>query len=343
MRTLSLRQPLALIVLSPCVFVLACSSGEGDVEGTGGGVSVSGGAPSTGGDSSASGGEPGSGGALSTGGSSTGGVAAGGTLGVGGEVAAVGGANGLSGGADGAGGTPGAGGEATGGAEGSGGGSSVQACPSDAVFCSGFDDAELPEGAVFKLNGDPATPWTQYFEVDTSVMNSGASSLRVKSVTESSGAYKMLAVPSGGATFWARFYLRSDAPLGELDHNVFAQASGSDEPNDGTSVEFAEDVGLAFNSSDSVRWPEDYGRIGGDTNPYTLAPDAWYCVELFFDGAAQQQMLYIDGELLIDAMAFPDATKAFTVLKFGYNALHGTSRTTWYDDVAVGPTRPGCL
>lgn len=175
-------------------------------------------------------------------------------------------------------------------------------------------------------------------------MNSGSSSLKVKSVTESSGAYKMLAVPSGGATFWARFYIRSDLELGESDHNVFAQASGSTEPNDSTSVEFAEDVGIAFNSSDSVRWPEGYGRPdGGGTNPYTLAADTWYCVEIFFDGTGQHQMLYIDGEELIDATSFPDATKAFTTLKFGYNALHGTARNTWYDDVAVGPTRPGCL
>lgn len=226
----------------------------------------------------------------------------------------------------------------------SGGGGTVLSCPTDATFCSGFDDAALPEGAVFKLNGDPATPWTAYFEVDTTVKNTGASSLRVKALSEASGAYKMLAVPSGGAHFWVRFYLRSDQELGKEDHNVFGQASGSDDPNDGASVEFAEDVGIAFNSQDSVRWPDGYGRpSGGGVMPYTLEKDTWHCVELEFDGTERVQKLYIGGEEKINATDYPAAAKAFQRFKFGYNALHGTERSTWYDDVAVGPTRPGCF
>lgn len=223
-------------------------------------------------------------------------------------------------------------------------GGSTGACPTDATFCSGFEENALPEGAVYKLNGDPATPWTTDFEVDTSVFNSGPSSLRVRPNTEGSGAYKMLAVPAPGAAFWVRFYLRSDVDLGHADHNVYAAAAGSDNPNESVNVEFAEDVGLAFNSHDAVRWPEGWGRLeGGGTNPFTLPKDTWHCIEISYDGQARAQQLYVAGTLQIDAPNFPEGSNAFTTFKFGYNALHGTTRNTWYDDVAVAPGRIGCL
>lgn len=197
---------------------------------------------------------------------------------------------------------------------------------------------------MYKLNGDPATPWTTDFEVDATVANTGQSSLRVRPNGEGSGAYKMLAVPAPGAVFWVRFYLRSDVELGNADHNVYAYAAGSDDPNDSTFVEFAEDVGLAFNSHDIVRWPEGFGRLdGGGTMPYTLPADTWHCIELSFDGQTRTQQLYIDGTVAIDAADYPAETQAFTTFKFGYNSLHGTTRSTWYDDLAVAPSRIGCL
>lgn len=217
-------------------------------------------------------------------------------------------------------------------------------CPDGATFCSGFEENALPEGAVYKLNGDPATPWTSDFEVDATVFNTPPSSLRVRPNTEGSGAYKMLAVPTPGAAFWVRFYIRSDVDLGHTDHNVFAAAAGSDNPNDSTYIEFAEDVGIAFNSHDVVRWPEGFGRLqDGGTNPFTLAKDEWHCIEISYDGAARVQQLYVNDTLQIDAQGYPDGTNAFTTFKFGYNSLHGTTRNTWYDDVAVAPGRIGCF
>ena len=223
-------------------------------------------------------------------------------------------------------------------------GSTGGECPDDATFCSGFEEDELPEGAVYKLNGDPATPWTSDFEVDTSVFNTAPSSLRVRPNTEGSGAYKMLAVPTPGAAFWVRFYLRSDVDLGHEDHNVFAAAAGSDNPNDSTYIEFAEDVGIAFNSHDVVRWPDGFGRLeAGGTNPFTLPKDMWHCIEISYDGQARAQQLYVNDALQIDAQGFPEGTNAFTTFKFGYNSLHGTTRNTWYDDVAVAASRIGCF
>ena len=77
--------------------------------------------------------------------------------------------------------------------------------------------------------------------------------------------------------------------------------------------------------------------------PYSIAAEEWHCVELHFDGPGQTQSLYIGGEELINATGYPGQAMSFTHFKFGYNALHGTERELWYDDLAVAPTRLGCL
>jgi len=74
-----------------------------------------------------------------------------------------------------------------------------------------------------------------------------------------------------------------------------------------------------------------------------LPKDTWHCIEISYDGQARVQQLYIEGTLEIDAPSYPEGTNAFTTFKFGYNALHGTTRNTWYDDVAVAPARIGCF
>jgi hypothetical protein len=270
-------------------------------------------------------------------GASAGTSAGGSTAGDAGSAGSTAGSAGNAAGGAGAGGTSGG----AAGSAGSGGGAS-EPCPVNATFCSSFETSELPEGAVFKLNGNPATPWTDYFAVDTTQKKTGNSSLRTKSEIQ---GYRMLAVPTGGATFWVRMYVRSDKDLGEIDHNVFAQAAKNDDPNDGEHMEFAEDVGLSLHFDDgNIRWPEGYGRLsGGGTMPYTLPKDTWHCLEFSFDGQGRAHQFYLEGELVIDAQSFPANTQPWQFFKFGYNALHGTVRNTWYDDVVVAPTRIGCL
>ncbi|MEP6652146.1 MAG: hypothetical protein ABJA82_02245 [Myxococcales bacterium] len=304
------------------------------------------------------GGSPGSGGTVGSGGtpSGTGGSGSGGAASGSGGAAASGGSGTGTGGASAMGGGSGSGtGGATGGSSsgsggggagtgGSGNGGATGACPVNATFCSGFEEATLPTGAVYKLNGDPATPWTHDFEVDATVKHAGKSSLRVRTNTEASGAYKMLAVPAPGSAFWVRFYIRSDIDLGAGDHNVYAMAAGSSDPNDSNNVEFAEDVGIAFNSHDAVQWPTGYGRLAaGGTKPFTLPKDMWHCIELSFDGQAKVQKLYINGTEQISASDYPKMSMTFAVFKFGYNALHGTVRKTWYDDMIVAAQRINCL
>ena len=105
------------------------------------------------------------------------------------------------------------------------------------------------------VNGDPAT-WSRDFAVDTAQKNSGNSSLRVKSASSETGtsgsAYQMLAVPahararSGYGSSCAATW-----PIGMASTTCSRARPTGSGPNDGT-VEFAEDVGVAFNTSDDV-------------------------------------------------------------------------------------------
>lgn len=205
----------------------------------------------------------------------------------------------------------------------------------------------MPAGAVYKFNAAPGE-WTRDFEVDTTLFKSGKSSLRVKSGsadTTASGAYQMLAVPAPMATFWVRLYIQqTELDIGESEHNVFGGAASTDEPNSPGMIEFAEDVGVAFNTSDDVRWPTGFGRINGTPMPFKLPKGMWHCIEINYDSATRAQKLYVNGMLQIDATDYP-ATVAnpVKIFKFGFNKLHGPPRKIWFDDVAVGPTRAGCL
>jgi len=319
-------------------------SGSGGSSNGSGGMMASGGKTGSGGSGSGGsgagtgGGSPGSGGAASGGTTGTGGSGTGGgSSGSGG--ASGGGATGTaSGGASGGGAT----GTASGGASG-GGATGTAGCPSPAMFCSGFEDAAQPPGTTYKVNAAPGD-WTRDFAIDTMVKHSGNSSLRVKSGADSgtSGSqYRMLAVPVTGTAFWARFWIRSDMDLGG-EHNPFAMASPDDSPDKNNSVEFAEDVGIAFNTNDDVRWPDGYGRLmNGSTKPYVLPKDTWHCIELSFDSAQRVQQLYVAGKQLINATNYPSMALTEKTFKFGFWTIHGPDRHMWYDDLAVAATRIG--
>jgi len=325
-----------VLAASAASFAVGCSSDSPrDFERAQGGASGAG----TAGAGQAGAGKAGAGtaGALtSPGGASSAGAASGG--------APSAGAGGTS--AGGAGPVAGAGGVTTGSAGAATGGGTASPCPADATFCSGFETNTLPMNAVYKVNAAPGE-WTRDFEVDSSLAHSGKSSLRMKMTSESGASgssYRMLAVPAPSGAFWVRFYIQqADRDLGGNDHNEFAAAAVSDDPN-AAAIEFAEDVGIAFNTSDAVRWPMGYGRtMSGGTMPFTLPKAMWHCIEISFDGQGRQQQLFINGTQQIDAKDYPGSAIAIKTFKFGFMQYHGPDRKIWYDDVAVAPTRIKCL
>jgi hypothetical protein len=331
------------------LFGAACSSGSSPQGGVGSGGSRGSGGAGSGGITASTGGQT----QTASGGNGTGGAGQGGlgaAVGTGGAASGATGGTGAGGASTGGASAAGHSGQ-SGGASGAGGGGTngagSTACPADAYFCSGFEEATLPSTLVYKANAAPGD-WSRDYALDTTMHNTGKASLRVKASTESGtsgSAYKMLAAPAATA-FWARFYILSELDIGGLEHNAFAAASGSDDPNDGVSVELAEDVGIAFNSKDDDRWPAGYGRtMSGGTNPYSLPKNTWHCIEISYDGPGRGQKLYIDGSLQIDATSYPATAAAatFKVFKFGFMEFHGPPRKVWFDDLVVSPSRTPCF
>jgi hypothetical protein len=338
------------------------TQGSGGTTNTGGtqgsgGTTSSGGTASTGGAAS-TGGDPSTGGAIGVGGSANSGgtMAGGGATGAGGAnhsggatgaggITAAGGT--LDSGGAGAGGSLGAGGaNGRGGNSGAGGANSTGgtgvstgagACPADAFFCSGFEDAALPATATYTSN----LPTPVEVVLDSSVHHTGTQSAKVNPGT--SYVYRMLSVPAAKA-FWFRAYLRTDVPIDQKAtvHESFMGANwGQDK---GVDI-VQEQCEVAVNINDNPVLGSN-----GQNPPITCPPDGqkiaantWYCFEGFFDGGAGDLEIFVNGASIIKGTAIAQAKQTFTNFRFGYVEYNGTNRTVWYDDVATGPSRIGCL
>jgi hypothetical protein len=347
---------LILVALSMLTAGASCAGGSGGTTGTGGSSSTgTGGIPSTGGATGTggsgtggasigtggtnvgTGGVTGTGGATSTGGTtgSGGATGTGGSTSTGGSTAS-GGAAGGSAGAKGSGGAAASGG-ATGSA-GSGG------CPSDATFCSGFEETSgppvnMPVGTA-TLEAYTGT-FTDLMALDSTVFHSGKQSLKVLSGTGMS-AFKMLSVPIPGPTFWAHMYIRSDDTFGDMTavHNTFFQAMTSPDPNSTGQVQVAEQWCQVLLNVNDTLYPT--GLSSCSTTGPTLSPNVWHCVEAFFDGPNGVVQVYGDNTKIIDAEQWSPATETYGTFEFGFRQVSGPARNMWYDDVVVGKTRVGC-
>lgn len=201
------------------------------------------------------------------------------------------------------------------------------------MFCDDFEAAAL-DAAYREINfGDPA------FALDTARANTGAQSVRVTS----GGFTQMLAIPVPGPTFYGRVYLTSDTPMNE-GHNTYINAGeGDGDPNHGEWIRIGEhrtQLEVNRKSDDAELLSSgDYNSLEGATQ---LAPDVWHCLEFMFDGPGAQVRVWVDGEEVskLHAMGW---TATYETFKFGYERYHGPDKTLWYDDLALGTERIGCL
>jgi hypothetical protein len=247
---------------------------------------------------------------------------------------------GMGGGAEGGGPASGGAGTTSAGAGGSAGAPTGAGCPAGATYCADFEGTGLPEGAAF-MPSYQAPMWMDFMSIDSTVFHAGAHALMVKPTGNDGYSYRMLAVDAPAASFWVRLYVRSDADLGQAEHNAFFAASTADgDQNNGDLMEVAEQYcQVVMNLHDDV-----VTSVGGTTacgsGGVLLAKDTWHCVEAFFDGPNGKIQVFADGTPVIDKS---DWTKlSFQSFVFGFLQFHGPSRTMWYDDVAVGPTRMSC-
>ncbi len=261
-------------------------------------------------------------------------------VGTGGDVVSSGGGGGTGGAPTGGGGNSGTGGGSGGSAAGGGGGGSgeIAACPADAYFCTGFEEAGIPSGATYHP-AYLADQWTDYMTIQTSVVKAGAQALEVNGVD--GYMWNVLSTPVPSDAFWARFYLRSTVDIGQSEHNSYvAGMTGDGEPNTGDNTEISEQYcQMVLNLHDKVATSVGGSEMCG-TGVAPLAKDQWHCVEVYFDGPGGIVQVFSDNSPVIDVTGW-DALD-YGSFGFGYFGFHGPARTLWYDDVAVGPTRPGC-
>jgi hypothetical protein len=293
------------------------SSGRGGGAGNGAGGSQAGSASSSGGvaGTSVSGGSAGS--DVPGAGGTTGGTTGGGGNGAGAEAGtSAGGSDGVAG---------------------SGGGGSVGACPSNAIFCTGFEESGIPAGMSYQP-AYKAADWSNHMAIQSSVTNSGSSALEVKNTGE---YWAMLSLPVATSTFWVRVYMRSSEDWGQEGHNSFLMAmTGNGDFNGGDNVEVSEQFCQpVFNLHDDVVVSTG-GTPACGTGVGPLAKNTWRCVEALFDGAAGTYQVYADNQLILDKTGWNQL--AFATFSIGYVNFHGPQRTMWYDDLAVAPARVGC-
>ncbi len=260
-----------------------------------------------------------------TGGSETGGgdtSGTGGTPGSGGSALGSGGAS-----------SGGSGGSAT-----SGGSTGYVACPADAYFCADFETDGMPTGSTYHPDYRSAT-WTSYMSIQGTTVKNGQKALEVNATDTSQ--FNILATPVASSTFWARFYLQSTLEIGQATHNSYVAAmTGNGEPNTGDNMEVSEQYcQMVLNIHDTVTT-----SIGGTTQCGTGVPpltaNEWHCIEVQFDGPGGIVQVFADNSAVIDKTG--QAAISYATFGFGFFGFNSPGRTLYYDDVAVGPTRPGC-
>lgn len=322
MRTLIVRGPASAgFLFTVTSLISACSPQDDPIvrDGSGGNNSAGDNAIASGGSDTAAGGSIGSSGGN--------GGASGGTLGGGGTTSSTGG-NGSGGEADG-----------SGSVTGSGGTSGGLACPSDAYFCADFEGAGLPAGTNYHP-AFQAEQWESFMSIQSTTVHRGAQALQV--MGNDGYMWNILSAPVPSNAFWARFYLRSTVEIGQSDHNSYVAAmTGDGDPNAGDNTEISEQYcQMVLNLHDHVAV-----SIGGtercETGVPPLSKDEWHCMEVYFDGAGGIVQVFADDAPVIDVSGWQNLD--YKTFGFGYFGFHGPARTLWYDDVAVGPTRPGCL
>lgn len=202
-----------------------------------------------------------------------------------------------------------------------------------ATMCDDFESDAL-DARYREVNFGPSA-----FSVDTSRAHSGTRSVKVQSM----GFTQMLAVPVPAKTFYGRVYLTSDTPMNPGHNTYIAAGEGDGDPNHGEWIrigEHREQLEINRKSDDKELLSSgDYNSLEGATQ---MAADTWYCLEFLYDGPGQTVRIWVDGAP-VEKLHATDWTADYETFKFGYERYHGPDKTLWYDDLALGTERIGCI
>jgi hypothetical protein len=218
------------------------------------------------------------------------------------------------------------------------------ACPSNSTFCADFESGGMPTGSTY--NTTDGTTWATAFTLDSTTFHAGGHSLQVKPSNVGFSPH-MLDVPIPGKTFWVRLYVRSDHDIGDSAaiHNAFIAAteSANGDPNNRGTMQVAEQYcQVLLNFNDNLMLSNG-GTAACSAGGKVVTKNAWHCMEAFFDGTNGDVRVFSDGVEVITTLAWSMAKLNYASFEFGFWEYSGPSRTMWYDDVVVAPTRINCL
>ncbi len=205
-------------------------------------------------------------------------------------------------------------------------------------FCSDFEDG-LPDELTFYPEYQQAN-MANFVELDSTVAKSGSQSIKVTGTDFS----QMLALPTPAADFWGRVYIQSNTDI-QSGHNTYVAATdGSGDPNDGEHIRIGEhqcqlELNRRTDDAEKLSNGGTYECSGG----IELKADTWYCLEFHYDGPGSEVQVFVDGTD-VDALHVTDwGPYDYKLFKFGFEKYHGDAKTLWYDDLALGSERIGCL
>jgi hypothetical protein len=247
-------------------------------------------------------------------------------------------ASGGGGGGGGAGGMA-AGGTAAGGTAGAAGmnGGGAGPCGKGSIFCTDFEEEAIPSAMVFFP--EYLRAMQKLVTLDTSVFHGGKRALKVTG-TDSS---QMLGV-TVPSKFWGRVYLRSDTDIQEGHDTYLAAGTGTGDPNDGTYIRIGEhECQLELNRNTDDKELLSNGGQYMCSGGVKFLKDTWYCLEFYYDGPGKEARVFVDGAEVPALHPTDWGPYDYKLLKIGYEKYGGSSKTLWYDDLAIAAEQIHCL
>jgi hypothetical protein len=219
-------------------------------------------------------------------------------------------------------------------------------------FCEDFESGTAGQAP-------PSPKWTVVMNgngtarIDGAQGHGSSKSLRVNNT-----GYHISAMVSGAPLFplpsgalWGRYYFRL-AAVPTSGHHIWVEAGSI--ANDGRETRLGANAINGMLRLDINRWPGDTEQ----TSPMgTLVAGRWHCMEFMFDSTAHEARVWFDSAELPDlrvtnwvpplnpmngnnSSPIPNWSPVYEAIRFGMELAQGE---IWYDDIALGYARIGCL
>lgn len=204
-----------------------------------------------------------------------------------------------------------------------------------------------PRGYVLESGGGSPGP----IDVTDQVAHVGRRSVFVDGNTFSSEFTKKgrPVFPQASNTYYVRFWIRVNQEFSS-GHAAFVEA-GPDDTSNTNEIR----IGFHVNQLEVNRMPGDAEQLsnGGDYNDPAggvhFAKDAWNCLEILFDGAHDELRVWVS-DVEIPELHVTDWNRGdvgwspeYAAIRFGYEKYGTPDMQVWYDDIAIGTEKIGCL